>query len=116
MKKAPKTASKAKKASDPVDDLMTGHDETAKASQKEEGVNDASLDSEARREKRYVMFEELMTSIFGHLYDDKFLSLLSLFDCRLIQNRKSAKKCRQKKKELLKNIVGNFGGIQEENI
>ena len=46
----------------------------------------------------------------------KFLSLLALFDCRLIQNRKSAKKCRQKKKELLKNIVGNFGGIQEENI
>ena len=40
----------------------------------------------------------------------------SLFTFRLIQNRKSAKKCRQKKKELLSNIVGNFGGIQEENI
>ena len=60
----------------------------------------------------------------SHNFDDVDLpdhmlmtnSYLELFTCRLIQNRKSAKKCRQKKKELLKNIVGNFGGIQEENM
>jgi hypothetical protein len=34
---------------------------------------------------------------------------------RLLQNRKSAKKCRLKKKAELKNMLGDVSGMQSEN-
>ena len=44
-----------------------------------------------------------------------YLTFLNSILCRLLQNRKSAKKCRLKKKAELKNMLGDVSGMQSEN-
>lgn len=41
--------------------------------------------------------------------------LSHLFLCRLLQNRKSAKKCRLKKKAEFKHMIGDVDGMKHEN-
>ena len=67
-----------------------------------------------RRERRYVAnsylsgdVRECSINITLNHYDN-FLN--SIF-CRLLQNRKSAKKCRLKKKAELKNMLGDVSGM-----
>ena len=54
-----------------------------------------------------------MTSVYITLNQYEFV--LNPLLCRLLQNRKSAKKCRLKKKAELKNMLGDVSGMQAEN-